>query len=226
MKRRVSNRAFTLVELLLALARVGVLAVSLFSSLRMAFDSRGSSAQALAPARSVAIAMELIRQDLQSAMSPTGILAGAFIGERASEADRQADRVEFYAISSTGELGDIACEGIHKIELAVAVPSDGTEAALVRRSTGNLLAPVVPDAQEEVLCRGIRSLRIQYFDGSTWQDSWDSTQQGDILPSAVMVSLEVEARSGGSSVELPPYRMAQIFRLSCYRDPEATEARP
>ena len=72
---------------------------------------------------------------------------------------------------------------------------------LVRRVRRNLTAQNPPDVDEEIICRGVSSFKLEYFDGSQWQTTWDSTENTDAnnnnaLPAAVRVTLEMEAPAG------------------------------
>jgi hypothetical protein len=97
---------------------------------------------------------------------------------------------------------------------AVPDPNGGPGLAIVRRVTENLLAPVEPVPVDEVLCRGVRSFRLRYFDGTQWVDSWDSTDYQDELPPAVEVTIELE-RPGGPDGQTRVIRFPRIFLISC-----------
>jgi hypothetical protein len=98
-------------------------------------------------------------------------------------------------------------EGIRKIQFLVR--TDVQPPALVRRVIRNLKPTVEPVAEEEIICRDVRSFSVKYFDGLAWQESWDSTTLGDVLPMSVAITLEVNdptaklAAAGGG--ERPPY---------------------
>jgi prepilin-type N-terminal cleavage/methylation domain-containing protein len=65
-------RAFTLIEVLLALAIMSVITVALFASLHVAFKARDRSEAALEPVRTSEAVMELVRAELESALPPRG----------------------------------------------------------------------------------------------------------------------------------------------------------
>ena len=62
--------AFTLLELLVALAMVSILSVSLYQSLRIGFDAKSKAEAAVAPGRTSELAMELLRADIESTGPP------------------------------------------------------------------------------------------------------------------------------------------------------------
>jgi hypothetical protein len=84
-------------------------------------------------------------------------------------------------------------------------------------SSGNLLSPSQVDPQVEVLCRRVTSFGVRYFDGTLWQEEWDSTTLGDVLPAAVQVVLQVEWP--GRRAEPPTvYQATRTFVLACHKD--------
>ena len=123
--------------------------------------------------------------DLQSGISVgSGYLFGPFKGDNIS--------MSFY---STGSELKAAVQGdIRYVEYCLAQQADG-RMAFVRRADTNLLAPQT-NAQlpEEVLVTGVRAIVFQYFDGSGWRDTWESsgTDTNNTLPYAVKMTLTLE----------------------------------
>jgi hypothetical protein len=87
--------------------------------------------------------------------------------------------------------------------------------------TRNLLASAQIQPEDEILCRGVRSFALQYFDGSYWQTEWDSTAVGDVLPLAVQIQLELEPAAGPDSDGLPN-RIVRIIPLACAKPIDMT----
>ena len=206
--------AFTLLEMIVAMALMSVIAGSLYASLHIGFRARESAAAALEPVRMAELGIELLRKDMESALPPTGILAGEFVGHDAKDdVGRDADTLLFHSSANVPELSERACD-IRRVELALASVSDGTARALIRGITTNLLATETVEPEEEVLCRAVLAFNLRYFDGSDWLDSWDSTTQSDVLPVAIEVTLELE----GPELTQPAeggYRVSRVFLLPC-----------
>jgi hypothetical protein len=97
------------------------------------------------------------------------------------------------------------------IDLLVTQTQSGGN-VLVRRVTTNLLSPSTPTYYDEVVCRGVRSFNLRYFDGSAWQDEWDSTLQDNNSPTAVEVTLELQR---GDAERPRVVRFTRVFLLSC-----------
>lgn len=194
-------RGFTLLEMLAATAMVAVLAGSLYASLHIAFKARASALSSVETVRKCNLCMELIGEDLRSAMVPNGVLAGEFVGSGGADVSGAgADLLSFYAATADVEPA-VGTGDVSQIAYTCEMASDtggGEGLLLVRRVTANLLAPRTAEPRQEVLCRGLRALWLRYYDGSAWQDNWDSTTQDNVLPQAVEVMIEWEPPPGAA----------------------------
>jgi prepilin-type N-terminal cleavage/methylation domain-containing protein len=249
-----TRRGFTLLELLLATAMISMLALSLYATLRIAFRARDSALNAVAPARSAQMAMGLLGRDIESALPPGGLLSGEFIGDVGTEVSGTS-YLRFYCVgseapevrvtadptSATGaqQTTGLGAEtsrdptrfgGVQTIELMVRQVSGTNDTALVRRTTRTPanLSSVEPEAEEEILCRGVRGFVVRYLDSTslTWLDVWDSTQNGNLLPAAVEATIELDTPAGitgraPSADARTAYRTTRTFFLACH-DPNAT----
>ena len=211
---RVQCEAFTLLEMLVALALMGIVAVSLYASLRIGFKARESVRSALEPVRRTQLALDLVGADIRAALPPAGVLAGEFIGQNLVGDNGQDSDVLVLHVSSSVAPSEGSVCGTTKIELALSLPTGESGPALVRRVTTQLLAPETPEPREEVLCRNVSRLNIRYFDGSDWLDVWDSTTQNNLLPLAVEVAMEVKLQdeSGNKTMVRTARR---VFLLPC-----------
>jgi len=111
------NSGFTLIELLLALFMAAILIVTLTESLKIAYNAKGAADRALEPSRTADIAMELLRADFQSAVSPS---ASALTTTYA------------YSVSSLGT-------GSTGLDISTSSTSGATSAT----TSGNLAGPFV-----------------------------------------------------------------------------------
>jgi len=206
-------RAFTLLEVVLATALMAMLAASLYASLAVAFRARTSALSACGPTRTCAMVMDLVGEDLRSAVVPKGVLAGAFLGQPGVDASgRESDALVFHCIVSDLEpaqgVGDIK-----RVEFVCEPAADLRGQVFLRRLTTNLLAPQTPEPREEVLCRGVSAFTVRYFNGSDWLDTWDSASEDNILPLAVEVTLELLSDRPGEASG--GHRLSRVFLLSC-----------
>ena len=214
------SRGFTLLELLVTLVIMGVITGALFASLRVAFQAGKRVNQTLDNVQRTGVAGDFLRRDIESALLPTGTLANAFIGtDERNDRGGDGDTLLLCAPVDGPPTVTLAAD-IRQIEYLLV--TEGSERLLVRRVTTNLLASATistDEADDEILCRGVLSLNFRYFDGSEWYTTWDSTQeasligpqQGQSLPLAVEVTLELEP----TSTQSEPVLITRVFMLSC-----------
>ncbi|HEX8520739.1 MAG TPA: type II secretion system protein GspJ [Tepidisphaeraceae bacterium] len=210
---------FSLLELTLAMTIAAMLALTMYAAMSFALRARKNTNASVDRMRSANVAMEVLTQDFQNILPPTGILSGAFIGTKASGPNGDADTIEYYCIGRDPELDDQPMgEGVRRVDLLVR--TDANPPMLVRQVQRNLLPTVAGDPDEEVLCRNVRSFSLQYFDGLSWLDDWDSTAQGDVLPLAVAMTLELEPPDA-NAMDPRPVRVTRVIQLSCAKPPDA-----
>ncbi|MFH0965930.1 MAG: GspJ family type II secretion system protein [Planctomycetota bacterium] len=213
MIRPARNSAFTLLEMLVALALIGILAGSLYMSLRIGFLARRRAEETILPVRAAALALDLLGRDVVSTLPPTGILAGGFLGEDAElgSSGEDADELVFHAIvdASTDDGS-----GIRRIDFVVAQDEEGG-GVLLRRVTANLLAPTTPEPAEETICRNVKAFKLRYFDGSAWVDGWDSSLRENALPLAVEAELTLRRRDATEGASDDGYKLVRVFLLPC-----------
>jgi type II secretion system protein J len=212
--RRTQPRAFTLLELLVATAMTAVLAGSLYATLHVAFKARRSALESVDRARRGELAIELLRADIESAVVPKGILAGGFLGEDATEGAGRASDVLMLHCTADGAQAEEGAGDIRMVELACESDEDGEGMVLLRRVTLNLLATTVQEPTEEVVCRGVRSFNLRYFDGVDWQDAWNSAEHDNTLPRAVEATLELLG-AGETGTDEAGRLICRVFRIPC-----------
>jgi hypothetical protein len=192
------------------MAMVAILSMSLYASLRVAFKARSSAEAAVEPARAVDVAMGILRDDIENAMVPNGVLAGNFTGtDTRDDRNLDADDLVFYSTADSPQHA-VANGEIKNIELTVVTPSNSDDHVLIRRVTRNLLSQVQANPDEEIICRHVLGFNLRYYDGSQWNDSWDSTQEDNTLPAAIEVTLTMP----GATAQDVPRRYVRIFPLS------------
>ncbi len=223
MKMKHNERAFTLLEVLVAMTIMTIIGASLYTSLNLAFRVRDSAEAAVDEVRALEIAVSLIKEALMSAMPPSGVLAGAFEGEDAQGSEGgDADTLSFYSSDNVPEEGDIACD-VRQVEFALVEREDGEDTVMVRNITTNLLSPRTLDPEEEILCGDIASLNFRYYDGTDWQDDWDSGDNDNSLPEAVEITLTRAAADPDDDSE--GYAMTQTVMLPCGGGEEESSVR-
>jgi type II secretion system protein J len=209
-------RGFTLIELVVALSMVVIIAASLSSTLWLAYHATQRTEAAVNPSRQAAIMMDYLAPDFQNALqagSATTTLIGNFEGTQAQD-DRghEADDVIFFATTESPQHAYANGE-VKQIEITVEHLTGTNDYALVRRVTRNLTAQIQAAPDEEIICRGVSSFTLQYFDGSNWDTTWDSTQEDKTIPAAVQV--KVELQDPNASPTAIPVTRERIIPLLC-----------
>jgi type II secretion system protein J len=213
MNKRTTHSGFTLLELLLAITMAAILSVSLYATLNTAIKARRTAMSTVQTTRAGAVAMDLICHDLESVVRPMTqtqlndgsiSLNGVFQGSHRGGTGSETDDLLFHTIQydPTADPNDPLAEGTREVEFYLSTQTNPP--SLVRRVNRNLLAQTQSNGDEEVLCHNIRGFAVQYFDGQQWQTDWDSTQNGEVLPFAVRVTLTMLDPSGATNANGQP----------------------
>jgi hypothetical protein len=210
-------KAFSMLELLVAMVLMVVTASCLYTALYTGFRAKRSAMSAVEPTSLAINAIELIKQDIYGVLPLGGTLAGSFLGNDSLGVNGvEADSLEFYTTHIYSE-NDYPVGGLGKIELGLEEDTDydRDNYRLVRRITTNLLSPRAIDPEEQILCRNVKSLNLRYFDGDSWLEEWDSTADANSLPLAMEIDIQVLYDTNGSNKEAQTRRLLQSFAIPC-----------
>ena len=208
-----SARAFTLIEMVLAISIIAmVLAVMngvFFSALRL----RDHTAAAVDDALPAQQATEFLRRDLQCAMAPGGVLSGDFKVGGVSEPN-MSQPVEIEMYTPTGALRDNEPWADIQMVTYELKPSTTRSATgskdLIRSVTRNLLSTTTPDVKDQWLMSGVQDLHFSCYDGTQWQDSWDTTLSNTNLPLAVRVRIQLAGAGATGPIEMVVPVVSQV----------------
>lgn len=209
---------FTLLELIVAMGMVVILAASLYVSMRVALKTTAGAEAAIEPSRNVEAAMEIIRQDIQNALPPKPVSNNPQMLQQFEGTDGRDDRghdgddLVLYTTADAPDDVDGNCDA-KRVEMAIGIPAGSTDHALIRYVTRSLTSENPPAPAQEIVLRGIEGFNVQYYDGSEWLDAWDSTQEGDTLPTAVQVTLEMDRPNAPPGS--PTVNWVGVFQPSC-----------
>jgi type II secretion system protein J len=184
--------AFTLIELVLAVAVMAMVMLVINAVFFTALRLRDRTADMLDQAQPVQQAATFLRRDLVGAMASNGTLSGDFKAGSVSEPNAGGNvAVEMY--TTTGALREDQPWGdVQKVtyELkAPAVPGAPGGKDLIRSVTRNLLSTVSPEVDDQWMMSGVQDIKFQCYDGSAWNDNWDTTSSNTNLPVAVRVRI-------------------------------------
>jgi prepilin-type N-terminal cleavage/methylation domain-containing protein len=215
-KDRRSARGFTLLELLIATVVAAfiliVISGTYFGALRLHNSTQLRVDEDLVLQRT----LSLVQRDLEGVMVPASATAtppvGTFSGQfQDTPTDSPTQEFSDTRVSpdlyttSGGVNGWNPFSEVQVVAYFLAPATDGTNTKnLVRAVTRNLLPVVQPTTDEQILITGVANAEFDYYDGTEWTTTWDSTATST-LPSAIRFSL---ALSPGNSVQAAaPYEL-------------------
>jgi type II secretion system protein J len=199
-------RAFTLLELLVAtsVAAIVLLVINatFFGALRLHNTTHDRIDQDLVLQR----ALGLIQRDVDGLMLPGGILSGQLVTTEASTIGSEAygERLspDFYTTSGLVDGWNPFSEA-QAVAYYLAPATDGSNTkSLVRVVTRNLLPVQTAAREEQILVTGVTEGYVEFFDGTSWTDAWDSTATSS-LPTAVKFSLTLAPADAGQPAPAP-----------------------
>jgi general secretion pathway protein J len=193
-------RAFTLVEMLIAVSIFSILLVAIHSVFYTAIRLRNTAVDSLEATLPLEQGMNVIQHDLANIVTSTN---GTLIGplQTTNPTNMLPDQIgpDFY--TTGGELdGMVPWGNIEKIDYLLSMPTNGDRGPgrdLIRAVTRNLLPvtqPSQPDERHAILS-GVQNLTFLYYDGTQWESGWDTTQQTN-LPLAIKVQIQMAAQPG------------------------------
>lgn len=187
-----NGAAFTLMELLVALAMFAMLASAIYTVFSSAIRLREKGFQVIERQLPASAVLDIMRRDIQGAMT-TGTLAGPMIGIANNTGQGSSDQLEFYTTS--GMLSDRLDSPWNELQrvtyqLEGAQTNTGAQGMeLVREVQRNMLSPTEDEPSRQRLLDGIKSFRVDYFYDQTWINTWDSTNNG-IPPQVLKVRID------------------------------------
>lgn len=184
--RNSRQSGFTLLEILIAVALLGILASALYGSYFSVLRARERASEGMESRRELGATLDLMRREISSALM--------------SRSDKRLRMVV--------EDRDIFGRPASAIELSTLTPPDatfrsGSGTSLVRYRLEERLKRLVLTRAERDLAyeqttpaaypqmERISSFLVECYDGSKWQRSWDTALNGR-LPQMLKVTVQVE----------------------------------
>ncbi|MBC8473833.1 MAG: prepilin-type N-terminal cleavage/methylation domain-containing protein [Candidatus Omnitrophica bacterium] len=183
------NKAFTLVEILIALAILAMIVASTFTIFRSSAKSWQKGEIRSERYHNARVAIGRMSMEISQAVIIENSDA-RFIG--------QPDEVSFVSfVSST--------EGVFE-QAEIEYWFDSAQKVLMRNEDAEPDYDFSTQDYSDILADGISELEFSYYDGSTWVDSWDSRfideetgDEVDSLPKAVKIKIQVQDKKAKES---------------------------
>jgi len=208
-------KAFTLIEMLLAVAICAIVLVAINGVFATAVRLRDKTSEAVENALPVSRAMEMMVRDLKGTVGPGGFLAGDFrCGAQAMGATMglsgEAGSAGLDFFTSTGALSDKAPWGdIQEVFYELKAPTDRNQTGmeLVRCVNRNLLATTTQTPEIQSLLSKVQTLQFDCYDGTQWRNTWDTSAGDTNLPVAVRIRIQLAAKQGETTPNQQPLEM-------------------
>lgn len=202
------SRAFTLIEVLLAVAIFGVVLVAIHGVFHGALRLRNRTVDSIEHALPLEHALAIVRRDLAGIVAPGGTLGGALESMPIVDGLLGQPTVQFHTASAI--LSDAnPWPEIQRVAYILSAPTNNQSAGreLHRAITRNLLPANLETIEDHPLLTGVDSLVFSFFDGSAWRQSW-STNEATPLPRAIRLELVlVETNSNRPNTRPQPIEM-------------------
>jgi len=208
-----ARRAFTLIEMILAIGMAALVLVAINAVLFTALHLRNATTAVVDAVTPVDQAVTLIKRDLACAVTTTNgttkLLSGSFRAGNINSVGI-SEPVAIEMVTASGALSDHAPWGdLQRVtyELKNHGNQSGTDGRdLVRSVSRNLLPVNTPDISDQLLLSGVSSIKFSCYDGAQWDDTWDTsnpTATYTNLPSAVRVDIQLASGSeAGPPIEI------------------------
>ena len=196
--------AFTLVEMILAIGVAAIVLVAVNAVLFAALHLREVTTDVVDAATPVDQTFLLLRRDLQCVVTPTNgtskVLSGGFRAGTGISSTGVSEPVAAEMFTATGALSANApWADIQRVTYELKTALDGSgRRDLYRTVSRNLLSINTPDVADELLLNGVESVKFTCYDGSRWNDAWDTTDVTSLttnLPLAVRVEIQMAGAS-------------------------------
>lgn len=209
---RPNRRAFTLVELIVAIVIGAMVATAITSSLSQLGRAREVARLRMTACRRATDALEAIRRDVQSTLRSSDLfntrfrLAPESVRSEVGELDRDQMLLFDESLRPTRPL-DYSGEG-QEYETQYRIEADADGPALWRRRDA------VPDTYEDAggiatpVGEGVVSVRFEAYDGNGWRQDWDSDVDG--LPWSVRATVTASGVKLGSNPFDDPKSMVTL----------------
>jgi type II secretion system protein J len=198
--------AFTLLELLIAISIFGVVLAAINGVFYSALRLHRRAWQSVEDSLPVTQALAIFKRDLQGIIPPGGVLGGSLqSGTTTTTPGSPIPAGATTLYTCTGAIDDTSpWAEVQKVVYYLKDPESRNAPGrdLVRAVNRNLLPTTQEEFLEQWLMGGVQRLRMGFFDGASWRDTWDSTTPDPVtgltntLPRAIRIQIELAANIG------------------------------
>ena len=205
---RADRRAFTLIEVMLALAVSAIVLVAINAVYFAALKLRNQTSDRIESVRPLEHALDVIEKDLRGVMLPGGTMSGEFqtdaISDSGSLLALAGERIgpELHTCSASVDDTSPFSE-IQRVGYFLTSPTNFSEGRdLVRVVSRNLLPSTVEEQFQQRILAGVDRMAFSFHDGTQWQSKWDSVTSSN-LPAAIKVEIALHSEHSQRSIQYP-----------------------
>ncbi|MCC7201512.1 MAG: prepilin-type N-terminal cleavage/methylation domain-containing protein [Nitrospirae bacterium] len=189
-----SNSGFTLMEVLIATAILGIIMVTIYGSFVQTRRVIGRTESAVEGLRGVRAAFSRITSDIGMAFLSAANDNTFFVGTDDYEASYPSDQIEFTSFSHIRRSSD--ARESDQMEVGYFLRKDYEGASVLMKREKNRIDPNPTfGGRTYELCEEIAGLDFRYLDEGVWFESWDSRVTKK-LPEAVEITLITKDGNG------------------------------
>ena len=201
--------AFTLLEVLIALFILAMVMAVVHSVFYGALQLRNKTDQSFDDAIPLQHALTMIKRDMANLTVPGGTLTGTFqttatTGSSTTSSTHYGQQAGPTFYTASGVVSDSSTwSEIQKVAYYLTPATNGGAGMeLIRSVTRNLLPVMQDEYSDQHLLSGVENLTFQYYNGSSWVDTWDSTTTSatstttNTLPQGIRVQLTLAVEAG------------------------------
>jgi general secretion pathway protein J len=216
-------RGFTLLEVLIAVLIFSIVLGAINTVFYAALRLRNKTTESIEKSIPLQQAVSIIKRDLANLMVPGGTLSGELNTALSISGMVGQSSPDFHTSSAVIDQTSPWSE-VQKVSYYL---SDSTNVVgrkdLFRLLNRNLLAPEEEIPVGQWLLSGVRNIYFLYLNGTQWQESWDSTTEDSIIPSAIRVLIEMDPDTDQASLSTLPASIEFVVPIVSQPRTNATE---
>lgn len=196
------RRGFTLIELMLSILLVAIMMSAVYGVVVSTVQAQERIEELTFGTEIAPVILNQMRQDLESAVIPDDSKE-FFLGSDKKGAYGDRDRVDFVAAVTAFGTDDADAEPrFHMLNEVGYVLQDSKErpgeSVLFRREDLWLDAEPLRGGRLTELYDRMLALKLEYYDGQGWRETWATKDQGGKLPEAVRITIKLKVPDGAA----------------------------
>lgn len=203
---KTAARAFTLIELLLAMFAAAIIMASIYGLFSKAVHLRNHAVELVRQTRLRARAAATLREDLRGAIVTGGLLASVLEGSAQAPSSKFPGYLKFSTATARPDDNGVGGD-VQQVEYFVANDTgpgaDPGVGTLVRTVERDPLSPTQTDLPQDPVLSGVTAMEVSFYNGTDWTETWSYSVDAPTLPEAVRVVIRQPAPAPPIEVEEP-----------------------